>query len=78
MDNVITFQPKKKKFYNRYLFTLEMYENENGELEVVMDIGADVEEREVFEGLVGAGIKYATDHNMHEESDFVIESEDDE
>ena len=55
-----------------------MYENENGEYEVVMDIGKDIENREVFEGLVGAGMKFAMDHGMHEESDFVLESEDDE
>ena len=82
MDNVITFQPKKKKFNNRYLFNLEMYENTNGELEVIMDIGDDVEDSEVFEALVGAGMKFATDHNMTDingdDFEFVIESEDDE
>ena len=65
MDNVINFMPKRKKF-SRYLFTLEMYMNDDGEMEVVMDIGQGVEDEEVFEALVGAGIKFATDNSLVE------------
>ena len=68
MDNVVEFGKKPKPTQaSSHMFTLDMYMTSDGEFEVYMEVDKGQSEETIFEGMIAAAMKYATDHDLHED-----------
>lgn len=74
MDNIVQFKQRVKNEEDhsvRWMISLNIYEHENGELDVHAEIGDDHTDYDIFEAIMAAAWKYA------EDSDLVEDVEDD-
>ena len=60
---------KPQTIPSSHMFTLDMYMNAAGEFEVHMTVNDAYSDEELFEAQIAAAMKFATDHNLHEDDE---------
>lgn len=74
MSNIIEFKTKKNE-PSTFLFELTMHEDAEGQLEVYMETGDDIDDKTVFESLVAMTSKFAIDQGLVDisETDLILD-----
>ena len=70
MADIIQFKkPKKPASLSNHMYTLHMFQTENVEYEVEMDVNDEFDDTEIFDGIMAAGFRFGIDHNIVPEED---------